>query len=159
MRPRLTAVWAALCCVAAALAQAGPRSVDHYLTIPAGSTCVTQELPVASQGWTLDRIVMYNAGAVTAAVSVAAADLGVYTAVDAFALSAGGGESRRPPGIAVPQAGYTYVVTGDVALVKEVIATNYAPVAVRDLRFIAAKATNATDVVIYYRIYGSSAAN
>lgn len=135
-------------------AQAGPQSYDGQITLAAGDTCVTQTIPFASEAWTLDRIVFYGDGTVTSAVHVTAEDYGVFTELDTFAVSAGGGSSQRPPGFASVSYATQYVVTGEVALAKSVVTTNYVPVNARTLRAIYYKPSGASAVTLHHRIYG-----
>ena len=136
------------------LAQAGPPSYDGSLTLPAASTCVTQSVPVASESLTLDSIVFYDAGAVTAVVAVASSDVGYFTAIDSVSLSAAGGQSVRPRR---PELSYVpaLISTGGIAVsTSSLVQTNMTGrYAVRDLRFIGTKDTNAADVVIHYRVF------
>lgn len=119
----------------AVTAQAGPVPYDGVITMTAGETAQTNIVPLAAGTFEIDSIVFYNAGAVTAAVSVAASDIGVYTSLASYALSASGGSVQYPRRAEVAHTttnAYRYVA--------------------RDLRVISNKPTNATDVVIYYRV-------
>jgi hypothetical protein len=135
-------------------ALAGPRSVDGSITLAAASTAETQNVALASEAWDVDRIVFYNAGAVTAAVTVTAADLGVYTAMDSYALAAGGGQSQWPRRAELSYHQSTLLDTNDTAVSALNISTNYGIFTVRDIRIVANKNTNAAPVILNYRIYG-----
>ena len=155
-RLRLTAaviIIAAIVGAAALTSPAGQAYTEGQFTLGAAANCATQAVPLTSQSALIDRIVIYNDGDVTCAVAVVAADIGVRTAVDAWALAANAGESRRPPGAAALSYAQSTVVTGDVPIVAFNTSTNYAPFPVRDLEIVAHKATNATDCVYYYRIF------
>ena len=137
-------------------ATAQPVYVDGTLTIAAGATSATADIAITATAITIDRIVVANYGAVTTGVSFVANDLGVLTPLDAFALGATTALSQYPPGRSLVSYQQACVVTGDVMVVRDLASTNTVPIPVRDIRLTAAKATNATDVVIQYRIFGTA---
>lgn len=146
----------ALCALglSGALAQAVPDTLEFEIALTSAQQAVTQAVPLVSGAFEVDRIVIYNDSTATCAVSVAAADLGVDTALESFALAAGAGESRTHR---EAQLDYLtqYVVTGNVALAKSVVSTNYAGRAlIRDLTVQVFKATNAVPTTVRGRIYG-----
>ena len=116
-------------------ATAGPVPYDSSFTIPAGQTCVTNPVALAAGSFDIDRVVFFNTGAVTASVVVDAYDVGVYTPIATFSISALAGSCQWPR-------------RSEVA---HTTTNNYLYVA-RDLRLIGTKQTNATDVVIFYRV-------
>ena len=118
-------------------AAAGPVPVDGVITMGAAQTCATNPIALTAGSFDIDRIVFYNSGAVTSAVVVAAYDVGVSTALGSFALAAPGGSVQWPRRTEV------YGTT-----------TNAYMYTARDLLVVSYKPTNATDVVIYYRIFG-----
>jgi len=140
--------------MSAALAQARPDSLEFEVALTSAQQAVTQAVPLVSGAFEVDRIVIYNDSTATCAVSVAAADLGVDTALESSALAAGAGESRaHRTALLVYET--QYVVTGNVALAKSVVTTNYAGRAlIRDLTVQVFKATNAVPTTVRGRIYG-----
>lgn len=116
-------------------ATAGPVPYDSTLTIPANVTCQTNSVPLYAGAFEIDSLVFYSEGSVTSAVAVASSDLGVFTALGTFALPAGGGSILYPRRAEVAHT-----------------TTNAYPHVVRDLRVITYKQTNASDVVINFRV-------
>jgi len=126
---------AALLCLPQ-LAAAGPVPYDGEVTLAPGEMCVTQDVALTAGSYDIDRIVFYNSGAVTSAVAVSASDRGVFTTVASYALAATGGSCQWPRRKEIAHT-----------------TTNNYPYTCRDLRVIAYKNTNASDVVIFYRIF------
>jgi hypothetical protein len=149
----LMAAVVAVTCTVAPISQAGPRSLDGTIALAAGDAAVTQEFSLASQAWEIDRIVFYNSGAATAGVTVAAADLGLYTTLDAYALAAGGGQNKWPRRAELSYNQATLLDSSNVVVTAANVVTNYQPFLVRDLRLIAVKGTNAVPVPLVYRIF------
>jgi subtilisin family serine protease len=135
------------------LAAAGPVPFDGDITIAAADTSATEGVPLSAAACEIERIVFYNSGAATCAVSVAVTDIGVSTALDTFALAATSGASQYPPGRQRVTYEQTAVVTGNVAIVRLTSSTNWVPILARDLTITVAKPTNATDCVYFYRVY------
>ena len=121
--------------VGAGTAAAGPVPYDGVITMAAGETAQTNPVPLAAGAFEIDSVVFYNSGAVTAAVSVALSDIGVYTPLASFALAASGGSCQWPRRAEVAHT-----------------TTNAYPYVARDLRLISNKPASAADVVIFYRI-------
>jgi len=140
--------------MSAALAQAWPDSLEFEVALTSGQTAVTQAVPLVSDAFEIDRIVLVNDSTATCAVTVAAADLGVESALESFAFAAAAGESRaHRTALLVYET--QYVVTGNVALAKSVVTTNYAGRALaRDLTVTVHKATNAVPMTVRGRIFG-----
>jgi|GEM_PF-6397153 len=134
--------------------RAGPAALDFEVSLTAGQTAVTQSVPMVSAAFEIDRIVLHNDSAVTAAVAVAALDLGVALPLDTFALAAGGGESRATR-LAEITTLQQHVVTGDVAFVRTNVSTNQIrrPL-VRDLQVTVSKPTNAVPMTVRGRVFG-----
>lgn len=135
------------------LAAAGPEPFDGDITIAAADTSATEAVPLSAAACEIERIVFYNSGAATCAVSVAATDIGVSTALDTFALAATSGASQYPPGRQRLTYQQVTVVTGILPIVRQNISTNWVPILARDLTITVAKPTNATDCVYFYRVY------
>lgn len=116
-------------------ATAAPVPYDGFITMAAGVTGKTNDVPLGAGSYDIESIVFFNSGAVTAAVAVALSDIGVYTSMASFALSASGGSCQWPRRTEI------YHTT-----------TNAYHYYARELRVVSNKPTNAEDVVIFYRI-------
>lgn len=136
-------------------AQAGPLSYDGFITIPAGATTASVDVPLTSEAWDLDRIAVFSHASVTTAVTAAALDLGVSTPLESFALGAAAGDCKWPRR---PELTYLqqHVVTGDVAFAKLNVSTNLGLYTVRDVRVTASTATNGSDQVLWFRIFSGN---
>jgi len=144
-----------LICAALAIA-CGARAADVWegsLTIAASGTAATNTIDLANSGTVIDSIIVYNSGDTNAAVTIAAADHGVYTTVDTFTPAAAGGEIQYPQRPVLSYSGQN-ITTGTVFFVKSNINTNYVSFIAKQLRTIVTRGVTNTAATISVRVYG-----
>ncbi len=152
----IAALVAAIVGASAFTAQAGPQSTDYTFPITGATACHTQVVPVTSEAWDIDRVVIYNDGPEALAITATASDLGVFEAFDTYTVAKNAGLSQRPPGYQkVTAITQQYVSTNSPTVALYYAATtNLVATPVRDLRLITTKTACTTNTTVTVRIYG-----
>lgn len=153
MKPRRLTLLLTTALLLAAPAVQAADIWEGTLHIAPGDTAATKLIDLAASGTQIDSIVVYNSGINTAAVIVAASDIGHYTTLETFATAAANGELKYPAR-AVLSYEQQHVVTGNVVIAKNNVISNYVPYVAQQLRVTAARPATNSYSVFTIRVYG-----